>query len=90
MVRKFVSLLVSVWYFENEFTPVHWLGTTLVFGGTFVFSEVHRKTAKRSRSIIPTEEEILPALEPILAAEPIPKIPVKLSKSQNRHNQKSK
>ena len=89
MVRKFVSLLVSVWYFENEFTPVHWLGTTLVFGGTFVFSEVHRKTAKRSRSI-PTEEEMNPALEPILAAEPFPKIPVKLSKSQNRQDQKSK
>ena len=47
LVRKFVSLLVSIWYFDNEFTAVHWLGTTLVFGGTLVFSEVHRKTFRR-------------------------------------------
>ena len=52
LLRKFVSLLVSIWYFENEFTAVHWLGTALVFGGTLVFSEVHhKKTAKRPQSI---------------------------------------
>ena len=49
LFRKFISLLVSVWYFENEFTAVHWVGTSLVFGGTLVFSEVHRKTAKCMR-----------------------------------------
>lgn len=38
-LRKFVSLLFSIWYFQNPFTVYHWLGTTLVFGGTLLFTE---------------------------------------------------
>ena len=39
-LRKFLSLLFSIWYFSNPFTTLHWLGTALVFGGTLVFSDV--------------------------------------------------
>merc|ERR1711997_1109374 len=37
-LRKFASLLFSIWYFHNPFTMYHWLGTILVFSGTLVFS----------------------------------------------------
>ena len=39
-LRKFVSLLFSIWYFQNPFTTAHWLATALVFGGTIGFSGV--------------------------------------------------
>lgn len=39
-LRKFLSLLVSVVYFKNEFTIYHWMGTMLVFIGTAIFTEV--------------------------------------------------
>lgn len=42
-LRKFLSLLFSIAYFRNPFTFTHWLGTTLVFGGTLLFSEVPDK-----------------------------------------------
>jgi len=37
-VRKFVSLIFSVWYFSNPFTLHHWIGTFLVFLGTTLYS----------------------------------------------------
>ena len=37
-LRKFVSLLFSVLYFQNPFTLYHWVATVLVFTGTFLFS----------------------------------------------------
>lgn len=36
-VRKFVSLMLSVMYFQNPFTPEHWMGTAFVFGGTLLY-----------------------------------------------------
>lgn len=39
-LRKFVSLLFSIIYFQNPFTVYHWIGTALVFGGTLLFSDV--------------------------------------------------
>jgi len=39
-LRKFLSLLFSIWYFNNPFTSLHWLGTLLVFGGTLLFSDI--------------------------------------------------
>jgi UDP-xylose/UDP-N-acetylglucosamine transporter B4 len=42
-LRKFVSLLFSIVYFQNEFTFAHWLGTFLVFSGTMIFTEVVAK-----------------------------------------------
>ncbi len=37
-LRKFVSLLISIFYFQNEFTLMHWFGTALVFAGTYFYS----------------------------------------------------
>merc|ERR1719385_91902 len=34
------GLLLSIMYFNNPFTPYHWLGTGLVFGGTLLFSDI--------------------------------------------------
>jgi len=39
-LRKFLSLLLSVIYFDNDFTALHWLGTFLVFTGTLLFTDV--------------------------------------------------
>ncbi|KAE9555353.1 hypothetical protein FO519_001435 [Halicephalobus sp. NKZ332] len=37
-LRKFLSLLISIFWFGNVFTGVHWFGTILVFGGSFFFA----------------------------------------------------
>ncbi|XP_065183348.1 UDP-xylose and UDP-N-acetylglucosamine transporter-like isoform X2 [Sycon ciliatum] len=39
-LRKFVSLIFSIFFFGNAFTAYHWVGTACVFGGTLLFSEV--------------------------------------------------
>jgi len=39
-LRKFLSLLISIAYFNNTFTVVHWMGTALVFAGTVLFADV--------------------------------------------------
>jgi len=39
-LRKFLSLIFSILYFNNPFTSYHWLGTGLVFGGTLLFSDI--------------------------------------------------
>eukprot|EP00088_Acartia_fossae_P070784 TRINITY_DN9563_c0_g1_i3.p1 TRINITY_DN9563_c0_g1~~TRINITY_DN9563_c0_g1_i3.p1 ORF type:complete len:334 (-),score=25.67 TRINITY_DN9563_c0_g1_i3:557-1558(-) len=39
-LRKFLSLLFSIWYFKNPFTLLHWCGTVLVFSGTMIFSDI--------------------------------------------------
>lgn len=36
--RKLISLLLSVTYFNNPFTSIHWIGTVLVFIGVMVYS----------------------------------------------------
>jgi len=40
-LRKFISLLFSIIYFQNDFTINHWIGTASVFLGTFLFSNIH-------------------------------------------------
>ncbi|XP_054631635.1 UDP-xylose and UDP-N-acetylglucosamine transporter [Dunckerocampus dactyliophorus] len=39
-LRKFLSLIFSIIYFQNPFTPLHWVGTALVFVGTLLYTEV--------------------------------------------------
>lgn len=39
-LRKFISLIFSIWYFQNPFTMGHWLGTALVFLGTMLYTEI--------------------------------------------------
>ncbi|EFA12028.1 UDP-xylose and UDP-N-acetylglucosamine transporter [Tribolium castaneum] len=42
-LRKFLSLIFSIVYFQNPFTIYHWFGTALVFFGTLLFAEVFTK-----------------------------------------------
>lgn len=53
-LRKFLSLLFSIWYFSNPFTVLHWVGTVLVFGGTIIFSDIPGLIRKERES---TEEK---------------------------------
>ncbi|KAG9489843.1 nucleotide sugar transporter SLC35B4 [Eleutherodactylus coqui] len=48
-LRKFLSLIFSILYFNNSFTSWHWIGTLLVFVGTLLYTEVWNsiKTAPR-------------------------------------------
>lgn len=46
-LRKFLSLIFSIIYFQNPFTVGHWIGTVLVFVGTLIFTEVILKTPKK-------------------------------------------
>ncbi|KAG7268906.1 hypothetical protein CRUP_021801 [Coryphaenoides rupestris] len=39
-LRKFLSLIISVLYFQNPFTVWHWLGTAVVFLGMLLYTEV--------------------------------------------------
>ncbi|XP_074104715.1 ER GDP-fucose transporter [Cotesia typhae] len=39
-LRKFFSLLFSILYFQNSFSIYHWIGTSLVFLGTIIFTEI--------------------------------------------------
>jgi UDP-xylose/UDP-N-acetylglucosamine transporter B4 len=36
-VRKFISLIVSIVLFNNQWSVAHWIGTSLVFGGAFIY-----------------------------------------------------
>jgi len=45
-LRKFVSLLMSIIYFQNAFTVWHWTGSILVFIGTFLFLDMHSTLVK--------------------------------------------
>ncbi|KIH47108.1 UAA transporter family protein [Ancylostoma duodenale] len=39
-LRKFLSLVVSIWWFQNPFTGQHWIGAFLVFAGTLAFADI--------------------------------------------------
>ncbi|KAM4618165.1 UDP-xylose and UDP-N-acetylglucosamine transporter [Polymixia lowei] len=39
-LRKFLSLIISILYFQNPFTTWHWVGTAVVFLGTLLYTEV--------------------------------------------------
>lgn len=39
-LRKFASLIFSIFYFKNPFTSFHWFGTLFVFVGTVIFVEI--------------------------------------------------
>ncbi|CAG0894625.1 unnamed protein product [Darwinula stevensoni] len=53
-LRKFISLVFSILYFKNTFTLSHWVGTVLVFGGTFLFVDLPSQIHKR---ISPAKKE---------------------------------
>lgn len=39
-LRKFLSLVISVFYFKNHFSQLHWLGASFVFIGTLVYADI--------------------------------------------------
>lgn len=47
-VRKFVSLLLSIWLFGNTFTIPHWVGACLVFGGAMWYARLPSAAAPAS------------------------------------------
>ncbi|KAL1492348.1 hypothetical protein ABEB36_010608 [Hypothenemus hampei] len=49
-LRKFLSLVFSIVYFQNPFTLAHWFGTFLVFAGTLLFTEVPKRLLENSKS----------------------------------------
>lgn len=42
-LRKFISLVFSIIYFNNPFTLTHWAGAALVFLGTMLFVDVFNR-----------------------------------------------
>lgn len=56
-LRKFTSLIISIIYFQNPFTPMHWLGTAMVFIGTVIFTNII-KLASDSMSKKKSEKKI--------------------------------
>ena len=49
-VRKFISVLFSIWYFQNPFTSLHWVGTGLVFSGILLFSDIPGYMKKQKKT----------------------------------------
>ncbi|KAK0182083.1 hypothetical protein PV327_000252 [Microctonus hyperodae] len=49
-LRKFISLLFSIVYFQNSFSTYHYIGTALVFIGTIIFTEVLPKLRESLQS----------------------------------------
>lgn len=45
-LRKLLSLIFSIIYFQNPFTKAHWLGSVFVFIGTLMFSNTHNEIKK--------------------------------------------
>ncbi|CAG2108223.1 unnamed protein product, partial [Medioppia subpectinata] len=39
-IRKFISLIISIFYFQNPFTGTHWAATALVFAGSLLFMDL--------------------------------------------------
>jgi drug/metabolite transporter (DMT)-like permease len=49
-VRKFFSLLLSIWLFNNTFTWLHWLGALCVIFGTALYQGLFGKDIFREPS----------------------------------------
>lgn len=49
-LRKFCSLLFSIWFFQNSFTIYHWLGTLMVFAGTLCFTLIKDEQPTKSKT----------------------------------------
>lgn len=49
-LRKFFSLILSIYIFKNVFTLQHWIGTFLVFTGTLIFADINHSNLIRFKS----------------------------------------
>ncbi|CAG8460898.1 14551_t:CDS:2 [Ambispora leptoticha] len=57
-LRKFTSLMISVWYFDNEFTIGMMIGGILVFLGTFLYS-ISSSRSTKAKELVNTDEDVL-------------------------------
>lgn len=48
-LRKFISLVLSIFYFGNPFTLQHWIGSILVFLGTYLYSLKPKQSEQSKR-----------------------------------------
>jgi UDP-xylose/UDP-N-acetylglucosamine transporter B4 len=46
-IRKFISLLISLVLFDNKFSTLHWIGTSLVFAGSIWFWRIEVAEKKK-------------------------------------------
>ncbi|CAJ0952473.1 unnamed protein product, partial [Mesorhabditis belari] len=51
-LRKFLSLIFSIFYFQNPFTFLHWFGTFFVFSGAILFEDVLVKKIYKEKAIV--------------------------------------
>ncbi|GAM25374.1 hypothetical protein SAMD00019534_085490 [Acytostelium subglobosum LB1] len=54
-LRKFISIIISVLYFQNPFTPMLWVATVLVLVGTFIYSDPFKAKDKAPPSPPPPQ-----------------------------------
>ncbi|XP_033102484.1 UDP-xylose and UDP-N-acetylglucosamine transporter-like [Anneissia japonica] len=57
-LRKFLSLIFSIIYFQNPFTFYHWIGTGMVFGGTLIFLGFVEKVSNAIWPVAKKEEKV--------------------------------
>ncbi|RYG55468.1 hypothetical protein EON66_05235 [archaeon] len=62
-VRKCVSLLLSIYAFNNTFTVLHWLGALLVFGAALWYGRIQSQPSP-TISGTPSASHVAPALSP--------------------------
>lgn len=46
-LRKFSSLVLSIFYFRHNFTFYHWIGTLFILIGTIIFTEIFPKLSDK-------------------------------------------
>ncbi|CAJ0952589.1 unnamed protein product, partial [Mesorhabditis belari] len=51
-LRKFLSLIFSIFYFQNPFTFLHWFGTFFVFFGAILFEDVLVKKVYKEKTFV--------------------------------------
>ena len=49
-IRKFISLLISVVYFKNDFTVLHWVGAIGVLVGTMLYTQASQQASKAAKA----------------------------------------
>jgi drug/metabolite transporter (DMT)-like permease len=57
-VRKFVSLMTSIYLFNNTFTGYHWLGALFVFAGASLYgmaTQINARLEKRAAVLSPVD-----------------------------------
>lgn len=56
-VRKFITLIFSVLYFQSPFTTIHGVGALFVFVGTYLFATAPAETSKTLPSVVKEKKD---------------------------------